>query len=271
MRPCGKCIECRLERARQWAVRIMHEASMYEDNCFITLTYNNKNLPLNKSLNKHHLQLFMRYLRRHYNDKEIRFYGCGEYGNKLGRPHYHVCLFNCNFEDKELIHDPNYRWDKSHFQIGEVHKIYNSETLNKIWKKGFVSIGELTMLSAGYVARYVTKKITGVKAKNHYKGKTPEFALMSRMPGIGKKWIDKYMTDVYPKDFFTHNGIKMKPPRYYDSQLEKIKPELLEEIKNKRTSEKKFIPHKRKMAMEKYKKIVTKQLQRSMENEDRNL
>jgi len=37
--PCGRCIGCRLERARQWSVRVMHEASLYEENCFVTLTY----------------------------------------------------------------------------------------------------------------------------------------------------------------------------------------------------------------------------------------
>lgn len=62
--PCGQCIGCRLERSRQWAMRIIHEASMYDNNCFITLTYSPENLPPDGGLRKKHFQLFMKRLRK---------------------------------------------------------------------------------------------------------------------------------------------------------------------------------------------------------------
>lgn len=119
MLPCGRCMGCRLERSRQWALRCVHEAKMYDDNCFITLTYDPEKLPKSGSLDKREFQLFMKKLRRKYVSEipeelskdeakawllkhGIRYYHCGEYGELLGRPHYHACLFNFDFPDKKF-------------------------------------------------------------------------------------------------------------------------------------------------------------------------
>ncbi len=278
--PCGKCIGCRLEKARQWAVRCYHESQMYEQNCFITLTYNEENLPKDRNIEKRELQLFFKRLRKHITEKEIRYYACGEYGTKGNRPHYHACIFNYDFPDKEILYEGQYK----HFnnQFSKTHKsnsLYTSKTLQKIWKKGFSTVGEVTFQSAGYVARYIQKKITGEMAKTHYKRdlleigsdmRTPEFALMSRgnkkdgKGGIGKPWLEKYFTDVYPKDFFTINGVKNKPPRYYDDLLKKKNPRLHIKIKERRkllAAEEEIIRLKQK---ENHKTIITKQLQRNL-------
>ena len=117
--PCGQCIGCRLERSRQWAIRCVHEASLYDDNCFITLTYTDENLPcrgnrdcdkcdhfkekrcdgLERGLCKRDFQLFLKRLRKMFG-KGVRYHHCGEYGEQLGRPHHHACLFNFNFPDR---------------------------------------------------------------------------------------------------------------------------------------------------------------------------
>ena len=97
--PCGQCIGCRLERSRQWAVRCIHEAQLHKDNCFITLTYNDEHLPSPPSLSVRDFQLFMKRLRKRFG-KGIRFFHCGEYGEKYGRPHYHACLFGFDFPDR---------------------------------------------------------------------------------------------------------------------------------------------------------------------------
>ena len=93
--PCGQCIGCRLERSRSWAVRCVHEAYMYDDNCFITLTYDNDNLPLTgdglPTLDRDAVTLFLKRLRFRF-PHTIRYFGCGEYGDKLSRPHYHLIL-----------------------------------------------------------------------------------------------------------------------------------------------------------------------------------
>ena len=104
--PCGQCIGCRLERSRQWAIRCVHEASLYQDNCFITLTYSPEHLPKDNSLHKEHFQLFMKRLRKAFGQK-IRYFHCGEYGENFSRPHYHACLFNVDFKDKELLKNFN--------------------------------------------------------------------------------------------------------------------------------------------------------------------
>lgn len=233
---CGQCIGCKLERSRQWAIRITHEASLYgKNNSFITLTYNQQNLPKNKSLTPRHFQLFMKRLRKKFGPN-IRFYACGEYGEQLGRPHFHACLFNLDFPDKKL-----------HKQVNG-NPIYTSEALSKIWRFGFCSIGELTFESAAYVARYVTKKISGPQSliDNHYmdvdhKGeilaeRIPEFAVMSRRPGVGKPWLDKFKTDVFPADFVVLRNKKLRPPKYYDNLLEKSHPFVHDDIKERRTS-----------------------------------
>jgi hypothetical protein len=193
--PCGRCIGCRLEKSRQWAVRMMHEASLYEENCFITLTY--EKMPPNDSLNKKHFQDFMKRLRKAYGGRTIRYFHCGEYGENFGRPHYHAILFNLDFNDKK------------YWSIVNGNKYYTSEKLNKIWGKGYCIIGSVSFDSAAYVARYVTKKITGEAAFEHYtdfdretgeitRERDPEYATMSRRPGIGSVWLDKFKTDVYP-------------------------------------------------------------------------
>lgn len=275
MRPCGQCIGCRLEKARQWAMRCMHEAQLHEECSFITLTYNNESLPyyevngkLVPTLCKEDFQRFMKRLRKKITPREVRYYACGEYGDRLGRPHYHAILFGYDFEDKNVLHQGAVRSFKKTFQKSIVdNTLYTSETLEKVWGFGFVTIGEVTFESAGYVARYCTKKITGKRAIAHYKGKEPEFALMSRMPGIGKEWFEKYQTDVYPKDFVTLRGIKMQPPRYYDDLLEKQSQNIYNRVKEARLENRIDVHPDDRVREDKYKKMATKSLKRSLENE----
>jgi len=215
--PCGQCIGCRLERSRQWAIRCMHEASLYDDNCFVTLTYDDQHLPADRSLNKRHLELFLKKLRKQFG-AGIRFYLCGEYGENFGRPHYHVCFFNLDFPDKVL------------WKVINGQRLYTSEKLAKIWGHGYVSIGSVTFESAAYVARYILKKVTGKNADKHYQvydiesgeifDRLPEFTNMSRASGIGKDWYKKYRSDVYPHDYVVVKGKTIKPPKYYDKLYE---------------------------------------------------
>ena len=214
---------------------------MYKYNSFVTLTFNNENLPEDGSINKKHLQDFMRKLRRN-NDHPIRYFGCGEYGDHKNtfRPHYHVCLFNHKFEDQEILHFDANTKKKGVWQKGHDHTTYISQSLSDLWPYGFHTIGNVTFESAAYVARYVTKKLLGsspeaMKLKEErYGDKQIEFALMSRMPGLGYAWFQKYHNDLYPKDFIMHNGRRIKPPRYYDTMYQKINPGGFEKIKEKR-------------------------------------
>lgn len=228
--PCGQCIGCRLERSRQWAVRCMHEASLYEDNSFLTLTYDNDNLPKDGSLHLEHFQKFMKRLRKENEKKTIRFYHCGEYGEKFARPHYHALLFNHDFADKCLFSKSN----------GD-NRIYTSETLSRLWPQGFSIIGSVTFESAAYVARYILKKVTGAKAADHYGSRRPEYTTMSRRPGIGSEWFSKFRTDVFPRDQIYVRGNQTRPPRFYDTQFNKIDPSTMALIKIQRSKNEKFV------------------------------
>lgn len=220
--PCGQCVGCRLERSRQWAVRCMHEASLYSDNSFLTLTYAPESLPVDNSLQKSHFQNFMKRLRKSIAPKRVRYYHCGEYGEKLARPHYHALLFNHDFHDK------------LYFKGQDQNTISTSETLSKLWPYGFSVVGQVTFESAAYVARYILKKVTGDKSEEHYQGRQPEYTTMSRRPGIGHGWYEKFKTDVYPHDRIIVRGNPTRPPRFYDNLLGREDRSTLELLKIKR-------------------------------------
>lgn len=205
--PCGQCIGCRLEKSRQWAMRCMHEASLHEYNSFLTLTYSTENLPAGNSLCKRDLQLFMKRLRKHH-DSKISYFACGEYGDNSLRPHYHAIIFGYDPPDK-----------KPHQRSKNGEMLYTSESLNSLWTYGHSIIGNVSFESAAYVARYCLKKRTGLGSDHHYKGREPEYAVMSLKPAIGKEWLKKWKTDVFPHDYVIMRGKKMKPPRYYDNLL----------------------------------------------------
>lgn len=270
--PCGRCIGCRLERSKQWAIRCVHESSMYEDNSFLTLTYDNKNLiercgiydeqngkTEQYSLNKRDFVLFIKRLRKYaksYFNKKLRYFHCGEYGTDFGRPHHHACIFGFDFPDKQ-------RWPSK-----KNTRLYVSETLNKLWGYGYCIIGEVNYDSAAYVARYVTKKITGEKAVGYYDGREPEYITFSQ--GIGKSWYKMYETDVRSYDSVVmRGGLTLRPPKYYDRLYEIDNHDKLEEVKRKRKADaiKRKVSQERLLVKEKIKRILLKQnLQRIYEN-----
>ena len=246
---CGQCLGCRLDRSRMWAMRIVHESSLYESNCFVTLTYSDDHVPDDWSLHRSHFVKFMKRLRKAFEPERIRFFMCGEYGSvckhgidldrvvcplcNVGRPHYHVCLFNVSFPDVVAYgsRDGNLR--------------FTSEYLERLWKCGFVDVGELNFCSAAYVARYILKKVTGVRAVDHYMGidldgvciwLEPEYCTMSRRPGLGYEWFQKYSSDVFPSDEVPIAGVGVVRgvPRFYEEIFKCSDPLSLEEIKRVR-------------------------------------
>lgn len=208
---CGQCYGCRLERSRQWAVRCVHEASLHEQNCFITLTYAAEHLPVNGSLVYSDFQRFMKRLRKRF--FSVRFFCAGEYGEKDGRPHFHACLFGMDFPDKVYF-------KKS--PSGE--KLYRSAVLEDLWPVGFSTIGAVTFESAAYVARYVMKKLTGDGEKEYHIvdpstgevwKRAKEFCHMSRRDGIGKDWLRLYAQDVMTNGTVVVRGKEAGAPKFY--------------------------------------------------------
>lgn len=264
--PCGQCRGCRLKRSRQWAIRCLHEAKTYTHNCVTLLTYDDQHIPDNGDLTHRHVALFLKRLRQHAHREQtallikgalataptiltttphadmglrpiprpdIRYYMCGEYGEQNNRPHYHMCLFNCDFADK-----------KYKYTTPAGSQIHTSETLNNIWQLGHTSIGELNFESAAYTARYIMKKITGDLAKQHYESlntetgeifnRTPEYNQMSRRPGIGAKAFDKWGKDWYPQGKVITRGHQSNTPRYYDNLQKTLDSSVIEELQYKR-------------------------------------
>lgn len=251
--PCGSCLGCRLDRSRHWAMRMVHETMMHDDNVFITLTYDDDHLPTDESLDKVHFQKFMKRLRKCFPDRRIRYYHCGEYGDKYNRPHYHACLFDLDFPDKQLLKQE------------DGYLLFSSKMLEEIWGNGYVGLGDVTFQSAAYCARYVTKKVTGEKAHEHYSHVTrygemvtrePEYSTMSKgrkcakhrgsqvrhfeceecTHPIGAVWWNKYKDDMYPWDHVPvpGTGVVRGMPRFYDKLLEETDEEMAQEIARSR-------------------------------------
>lgn len=237
--PCGQCIGCRLDRSRDWALRCVHEASLYNNNCFITLTFDEEHMNKTGTLVDSDFQKFMKRLRAKYQGLDmingkypIRFFHVGEYGELNSRAHHHACIFNFDFLDKEL------------WKVRDGVRLYRSESLEQLWPFGFSAIGDVTFQSAAYCARYCMKKVSGKNAKYHYQSVDtetgecfdikPEYLTMSRRPGIAAEWFKKFSSDVYPKDFVTEQGKKIKPARYYDKVYEIMSPDNMKKIKIKR-------------------------------------
>lgn len=220
--PCGQCAGCRLARASAWAVRCVHEAQMWPTSSFVTLTYRTESLPTGMSLCYPDFQFFMRRLRKRLSGR-IRFFMCGEYGDVTSRPHYHACLFNCHFDDRVLF---------SHSADGS--RLYRSDLLDELWRHGHCTVGDVTLASAGYVARYVMKKELGVDAgprrclldvtTGELVERDHEFCHMSLKPGIGKTWLEKFHRDVYPLGKVVVDGVELPAPKYYDKWFRKVGP-----------------------------------------------
>lgn len=214
--PCGQCIGCRLDWAGDWAARCEKEAKLYENNCFITLTYDDIHLPLGgttrSTLCKRDWQLFMKRLRKAYPTNEIRFFATGEYGDLNQRAHYHALLFNHTFPDLKL-------WKPS-----PRTPLYLSASLQALWGLGFTSVGSVSYQSASYVARYVIKKLTG--RRSDYLDRSRPFVLMSRKPGIGSAWYDKFKGEVYPAgQLLVGENKPRRTPRYFDEKFRAEDPD----------------------------------------------
>lgn len=211
---------------------MVHESQLHDEKCMVTLTYNEETVPhildendnsYGLTLNKKHLQKFMKRLRRKYDGKQISFYGCGEYGDDFSRPHYHVCLFGHEFSDRESC-EPS--------QTG--NEQYVSDTLNRLWKFGYSTISQFNASTAAYCARYCTKKMYGKGAKAYYNDREPEFSHMSRNPAIGKRFYEKYKKDLFDYDECIIDAKRVKIPRYYDKKYEEEFPDCMQRIKTER-------------------------------------
>ncbi len=207
--PCGRCVECRIAKAREWETRLVHESKYYEKKCFVTLTYNNECLPKDYSLKKKELQKWIKRLRKRTKAK-IKYYACGEYGTQKWRPHYHIIILGLGLEDRNQIEDT--------------------------WGNGFVHIGTVTSNSIKYTADYTTKTEIGKWAKEYYgrSGREPPFRIMSK--GIGLKYAKEQKEQLKEYREIKLQGYNRAIPRYYVEKLG-IDKELMKLDAERRTEE----------------------------------
>lgn len=229
--PCGKCLECRQEHASMWADRCTFEAKQWKYNYFITLTYNDKNLPKNGSLDKEHFSQFIKsvrnYFKHHYGETNIRFFGCGEYSPSL-RPHYHILLFNCNIRDLSDDFELKEEDGRYHRHIRPGAKSQYSRVIYDCWdNKGMITVDAVNYNTAAYVAGYVLKKANEKNKKTlEYLGLIPEFIRMSLKPGIGANLYDD--GKVFDNDLIivpkSGSAKISRIPRYYEKLLDNDDP-----------------------------------------------
>lgn len=203
--PCGKCIGCKTAKATEWAERCSHEAKKYTNNTFITLTYEDNYLPNEGWLDADEFTRFLKRLRKRAEyDRNIvcdsrfgiRYFACGEYGEKTARPHYHAILFNADFADKQ--------------RVGK--NLYHSDILRSLWPYGHNRVGDASPAAASYIAQYALKKQGDGSTDADGVWKPAPFLRMSR--NLGKDWLEQNQQDL-EKGFFVRDGKPRKIPRTY--------------------------------------------------------
>lgn len=231
--PCGVCPPCKINHTQENTIRMWCEFKETEgETWFATFTYNDENLPPNNTLEKEAFQRFMKRLRKNFKQK-IRYFACGEYGDKSGRAHYHAILFNLNLTDLKKIGKT-----KDGFQL------FKQERLTKTWGMGHVTISPVTGKTAlQYCAKYAQKVPNTKKAKKEWEitrpNQEPQFQLVSQRPGLGHDYFMKYKDNLYNQGQIhvrNANGV-MKHyaiPKYFDRLLERYDPEKFEELTRER-------------------------------------
>lgn len=225
--PCGNCRGCLSDRAQEWSNRLVMESSLWPENWFVTLTFDDEHLVeqcgIYHTLKVDHLQRFMKNLRREVYPDKIRFFACGEYGDrkKTWRPHYHLILFNL------------------HLKVDEVHylktteqnnDLFTSDLIAKCWPYGFNTCGSVTFESCGYVARYTLKKLTGRDGRKEYDDahKKAPFIVMSRRPGIGHDYLVSHDWTNEPNILVSDGDSthSVPAPKYLERYIRKIDRDL---------------------------------------------
>nr|WAE43347.1 MAG: replication initiator protein [Microviridae sp.] len=193
--PCGKCVACRKKKAYEWSVRCVHELTAHKDAVFVTLTYNDRHIPDYGSLCKRDLQLFFKRLRKSIEPIRIRYFACGEYGERTRRPHYHAIIFGLGLN------------------------IFDQNKIRDAWDLGLVHFGLAEPASIRYVSQYINKKVDGELAAEIYAEQHihPVFKIQSL--GLGRVFADLNMDQIRQQLMLTVGGIKMSIPRYYVERL----------------------------------------------------
>lgn len=207
--PCGKCIACRINKKREWTLRLQHESAFADSAYFITLTYDDDHLPIDENglncPNVRDLQLFLKRLRKHYKDYKIRYMINSEYGDNTKRVHYHGIIFNL---PPDILNDSDLIKRKSGVS-------YHSKRFESFWRCGNAEIADICPERIAYCCQYFVDK-------SILDGYKPSISVMSRGYGIGKIASEKLSEQVRfynLKSLKSHTGNPVSLPRYYKNKI----------------------------------------------------
>ena len=195
---CGTCIICRKRRSLELAMRCVLHASLNPDNCFLTLTYDEKKITYHNNFEYEDIQKFKKKLRRHceyHYDKKVQVFNVHEYG-KNGKKHWHLVVFNHDFKDKIL------------FTKSSQNNLYVSPTLDKLWPHGFSTIGDITEASAMYQSQYMQKDLKNGNWTNDKKSH-------SKHSGIARDYFYKNYEQILKLGYIPFSGRRAPLPRYF--------------------------------------------------------
>lgn len=219
---CKQCVWCRLNRSREVAARIMHEAKYSAEAWFFTLTYEDSELPQSCCGPTLDRKRITRLRQDIWQDSSrglfpgFRFFCVGEYGDRTARPHYHGVAFS------------DFKWSVVEVEPSRSGaRQFISQEFSRLWPEGRHRLSELNFEFAAYAARYTLKKQTG-KAARRYGGRCPPFS--SWCHGMGRRHFDEFRGDMFPADQCVvtradGTRVPMMPPTLYDRWLEKDDPE----------------------------------------------
>lgn len=216
--PCNKCLPCRINKTREWTQRLMNESQYSSSSYFLTLTYRDEDLPIDENGNcyvcKKDIQDFFKRLRKKYPNSPIRYFCGSEYGEQFGRSHYHLIVFNlpADILQPSVDYVPGMPLTKTH----KGFESYINRSLNDVWQKGYVTIGEVNRQRISYCAQYFVTK------QRVPEGYVENFNLMSRRPGIGIQYVEEFKEYARFKNLHsvrTDRGSFIKLPRYYDKKI----------------------------------------------------
>lgn len=191
---CGKCTACRINKREEWSMRCLHELDDHQHSIFVTLTYDEYNIPSGYTLKKKHLQDFIKRLRYYLEPRKIKYFACGEYGEKSYRPHYHAILFNVGFDDIEYI--------KNAWSFCD-------------WSTQTHAFGEANIKSIRYCSKYIDKSYSGKIKKQFYDDHNLEIPFKLQSKALGKNYALKIKDRINKLFEITVQGKSMPIPRYY--------------------------------------------------------
>lgn len=158
--PCGRCINCRINRRRMKTARLYLESLSHPSAVMATLTYAEQALTWGENGPVLYKPDFTNFMKRYRHSGYVRYAMCGEYGDKFGRPHFHAILYSKPFTQE------------------------TADELQAAWPHGFVDLRPATLERFAYVASYVVKKWTKF-GKENIDGRPDEYATFSKRPALG--------------------------------------------------------------------------------------